>query len=624
MAKKIIDEKNINNADDFGTEELPKILSVPKNIGDVLTWAGEIFAWLILLVFVAGLAFYFKDGYSSIASNKYLYFMIASKYAAIVGGVLLLARLFLWGFTTKEILAYRKLLWIDVFVAVLGIISLKYAAIVGGVLLLARFFLWEFTTKEILAYRKLLWMDVFVAAFGIISFFSYMVSSYKHADWGSNNIADWFVQGPFYGLSGWYMGALTYAILVVLYFTVSRCLIYNKTVYIIPVVTVVLISIWGSLNKYNFAPINMHYDYAKKGAVFFSSIGNINWLCGFTSVLVPLIWGLYMGAAKVWEKIVLIVCMIATFEMIILNSSDSGYFALCVTMMVLFGYAITDREKFRRFTEIAMCFFAVSAFVRVQDTILRSRTSEAGHWEPVIGIPSLVAFVLFAALFAITFFIKNWNVKIARILRSVYISLVTVGVVGLIILVTINTMNDGSIISNPAFIINDEWGSNRGITWRLGIGTFFHMDFWHKLVGSGPDTFYYEMVQYDDLKYRVNDFFGGARLTNAHNEIITLLVNVGILGTAAFVGMIAVSVKESFTYAKKRPEMLGFGLAIISYFANNMFSFQQITNIPFLFIVLGMEGAAIAVYDKAAVRLTKKDIKNKMHKSKKSRKKAKK
>ena len=80
------------------------------------------------------------------------------------------------------------------------------------------------------------------------------------------------------------------------------------------------------------------------------------------------------------------------------------------------------------------------------------------------------------------------------------------------------------------------------------------------------------------------------------------------------------SVKASFKAAKENPEYICFALAVISYLANNVFSFQQITNTPFIFLVLGIEGAALVRIDKKEARLTKKEGKNTMQKGKKSRK----
>ena len=58
-----------------------------------------------------------------------------------------------------------------------------------------------------------------------------------------------------------------------------------------------------------------------------------------------------------------------------------------------------------------------------------------------------------------------------------------------------------------------------------------------KLFGAGPDCFAccaYAMPELSDMLYR---YFGSARLTNAHNELLTCLVNTGIFGFIFYLGI---------------------------------------------------------------------------------------
>jgi len=377
------------------------------------------------------------------------------------------------------------------------------------------------------------------------------------------------------------------------------------------------------LNRFNIAPINMDYDYTK--GVFLASIGNINWFCGFTAVLVPILWGLYMGCKTKWLNALYLVCITITFGMIILNSSDSGYLALMITLGVLFGYSLTKKERIQKFLELCMDFFGVCVLIwLIELTNLGCRTGSSGLMDILIGVPSLVILLIAIAIYIfIRCFVKSYPEKAMGVVRKIYIVVVSVALVLLVLLIVINTRLGGTlpvIGGSSLFIFSSEWGSGRGETWSLGLKTFGHMNFWHKLIGSGPDTMFYEMISYEDLAQEWTEYYGSARLTNAHNEIITLLVNIGILGTVSFLGIIASAVGYSFKKAKENPEYICFALAVISYISSNIFSFQQITNIPFLFLILGLEGAALVSNDKKAVLLTKKDKKNTMQKGKKSRK----
>ena len=76
------------------------------------------------------------------------------------------------------------------------------------------------------------------------------------------------------------------------------------------------------------------------------------------------------------------------------------------------------------------------------------------------------------------------------------------------------------------------------------------------------------------------------------------MVNIGILGVSAFVFTVVCATKTFLTEAKERPYIIAFALSVICYIANNMFSFEQITNTPFFFLVLALGAAAVAAGNK--------------------------
>ena len=551
----------------------------PKNLGEVLDITGTVLAWAVLIVFFAALPFYFKEGYSQLASNKYLFFMEASKYTAIVVGVFFLLRLCLWGFTMNEIKAYKKIMW----------------------------------------------MDIFVVSFAVISLISHLLSDFRTNTFDKYYLTEWFYEGSLWGTRGWFMGLMTFLCFTMLYFFISRALIFKLPVMITAILPMLIICQWGILNRYGIAPIDMNYDYKDAKAVFLASVGNINWFCGFTSVIVPLIWGLYLGAKKLWYQILLMIAATISFTMIILNSSDSGYVALAVTVIVMICFAMTDSERTKRCLELLISLFAVMALVGLIDRIFSgARNRDIGLAEHFIGLPGMILLLFTVILYVLVTLLKDrYPAKGMITVRKIFIALVVFVAVMLIVLVVVNTKTNKAVpvIGNiPYFYFDKKWGGGRRQTWIMGLETFAHLSFVKKLFGAGPDCFFYQMISYEDLAAEWNDYYGSARLTNAHNEILTLLTNIGILGTAAFVGIMVTSVRAAFKAAKERPEYICFALAVISYGVNNMFSFQQITNTPFLFLVIGIEAAALVYDDKAAVRLTKKEGKHTIQKGKKSRK----
>jgi O-antigen ligase len=164
---------------------------------------------------------------------------------------------------------------------------------------------------------------------------------------------------------------------------------------------------------------------------------------------------------------------------------------------------------------------------------------------------------------------------------------------------TLNTLHPGTIgilENNPIFTFSPDWGSKRGATWIAGILCFYEQSFLKKLVGIGPDCMAMYIYQggSTELSTFVNEQFASLRLTNAHNEWITVLVNLGLLGAISFIGIIITSIYRFIKKSLGGRNGIAYGIlgacgiSVMAYTINNMFSFQQMLNGINLFIILGI------------------------------------
>ena len=80
-------------------------------------------------------------------------------------------------------------------------------------------------------------------------------------------------------------------------------------------------------------------------------------------------------------------------------------------------------------------------------------------------------------------------------------------------------------------------------------------------------------------------YFEGSVFTNAHNEWLTTLVNMGLLGVAAYA---AVFITALQTYRKNFLAVL----LLLTYGIHSLISFQQVLNAPLFFLILGLCEAA--------------------------------
>ncbi len=188
--------------------------------------------------------------------------------------------------------------------------------------------------------------------------------------------------------------------------------------------------------------------------------------------------------------------------------------------------------------------------------------------------------------------------KILRAAGGIILTLVTcIRVLGTVFLIYFNTKKGGTlpiIGGNSFFLFSDDWGSGRGIIWKAAIEQFGSLDFLRKLIGVGPDCFYDATRDNAVVFEKVVAYYGDTRLTNCHNTLLTMLNNVGLFGTLAFGGVLFMTLKACLSRIKNHPELMMIPLSIVMYLANNVVSFQTITSITFLFMIIGV-GAAMLV-----------------------------
>jgi O-antigen ligase len=101
----------------------------------------------------------------------------------------------------------------------------------------------------------------------------------------------------------------------------------------------------------------------------------------------------------------------------------------------------------------------------------------------------------------------------------------------------------------------------------------------------------------ESLLAMVKEAFATRRLTNAHNEWLTLLVNTGLLGAVSFAGMMVSAiwrylgvtarcdVKDKVKYVTI---VMACGFCLLAYTVNNMISFQQTMSLATISVVLGV------------------------------------
>jgi len=338
-----------------------------------------------------------------------------------------------------------------------------------------------------------------------------------------------------------------------------------------------------------------------------STIGNANWFAGYLMTVMFIGVSAYFLTSqrnrieKSGIEKILTVYLLVAFYMMISQGSASVYLALWAVLLALMILSGKDIYLFHRVSGlILLCAISnlVHAFYISGGGVIRANDRIGWMFQD----PAFALGVLIAAgmLFCITWHLNKKGVDI-RVNIGIILAVMTLCVALMVALLII--ANTGSRVGylgkeGSLFWFDYHWGSSRGATLSIGVEVFRGMSPFERIFGSGPDTFYSLLTsgRFPDTLERCNDYFGGARLTNTHCELLTMLVNTGIAGTVSFYGLMIFVMMKGFR--KKTVTSLACSLCILAYIINNIFSFQTAVNVSQLALVLGF-GAWAVIPDKS-------------------------
>lgn len=401
-----------------------------------------------------------------------------------------------------------------------------------------------------------------------------------------------FAEEAFWGAEGWYMGLVSQLLFIGIYFLFSRYFIWsNKWLYVI-LISSGLVFLLGILNRYSVYPVYM----SEQNPGFISTLGNINWFCGYWSVICPLGIVFYWTSRAKWQQISSGIYVVLCFVTGVVQGSSSAYLVFAGVFIFLFSLSFQENRAMYKFLQLCVMFALSCQTAR----LLRYLPDLEMNYENELGVvltdTNLTLFIgmVFIAIYVLfDYYVKkkDCNVKQCKIIRNTALTIMAAVLIIYILLLVGNTCLAGGLFGLSGvslFTFDDAWASYRGATWSIGMRAYQSMPLLNKLIGAGPDCFASYVYSVEGLAERTYALFGNARLTNAHNEWITVLVNQGIMGFGCFVGAFAAAVVRFMKRAHVEPALYMCVASILFYMLHNMVSFQQILNAPYVFMILGI------------------------------------
>lgn len=420
-------------------------------------------------------------------------------------------------------------------------------------------------------------VDGMMAGYALFVLISFACSPYRDTAWR--------------GYRDWYMGALSQLLFVGIYFFVSRNYDRQKYVLYLGEAAALAVTVIGLLNRLGVDPIGVYQNYGETDWEYshmLSTIGNINWLCGYLSLalVIPVTHYLEYDEndkhVKKYSLYVLYGINVLGLVLLCIQGSDSGpVLAGIILLLCVFvrgGKNLTEagkRDVFRNMQKGLSLAAGVAFGIPLMNVLISlagsiDRTPYDGRSHAFLAWNGwwFAAAVLWISYFVLRKISRNIEQDAGGEEHRVSYSAFFVIVLCILVL----TM--GGLAGKS---VSDDWGSGRGALWRTAWKGFAEAPLGQKLIGAGPDCF----AEVLDTVMDESGRWAGAVYANAHNEWLNQLVNIGILGTVCYMGI--------FLSGWKRYRGCRLGVfAICIYWVHSLVSFQQVLNAPLLFLVLGI------------------------------------
>lgn len=422
--------------------------------------------------------------------------------------------------------------------------------------------------------------DVFMLLYGAVVLLSAFFSKY-----GSTALT---------GYREWYMGAASQLIFVGIYFFVSRSYDGRRYSLALGISAFFVVVILGVLHRLGLDPTGLMKEFSADDWEYshmLSTIGNINWFCGYCSVALALPVAGYLKAKDRWKQAALYIVSVLGLFLLFVQGSDTGILMCVICLGVCLAWGMKNGDVFGRTLLLAagFCYLIPGYGILGKlagEKVMAAFPADSIGWDVI----NLKVWWLAGALCVLTRYILY---RFSKEGRETIQSHVRRGILlGFLLAVAM-----GAVIYLERQPMDEVWGSGRGTLWRVAWQGFLQNGWLQKLIGVGPDCFaeyIYSVFSGDELLI-LEGRWSNAVYANAHNEWLNHLVNLGIMGTGCYLGIFASGV---WRYRRCKAGIL----ALCMYGTASLTCFQQCMSTPLLFMVLGICEASLGMQEQNLLR----------------------
>lgn len=410
-------------------------------------------------------------------------------------------------------------------------------------------------------------------------------------------------QESWLGLEGRKLGALVWLLCIAMYIILGKYLNPGKWTAWVFLAANILVCFLAVLNFWAIDPLNMYSNLAaEQHGGFISTIGNINACSSYLCMTIPAGMTLYFVTEDKYLKIVSGVFLSLGFLAGYCAHSESWLLGMGVSFLVLLWFAMRDHVSMLKFLEICGILWIVSVLMKVMVVIAglveyksymyavysfdktQNEILLNGYLLAVEGI--LIAGVLF---FVWSKKKSGKELPYGMTRKIIFIAVAVVACIGILLIAVANLNRsawEGVFSVLERLRLQDSWGSSRGYIWRITVEAWLDLPLWDKITGYGVNYYHMFIQQYGGTE--VTEYFGGALLVDAHNELMQILTTMGVLGAVGYFGLLISTIVESSKKVSVRPSLMLGVIVVCSYMAQGFVNNPTVFLTPYLFLMLGI------------------------------------
>ena len=444
-----------------------------------------------------------------------------------------------------------------------------------------------FMQRDILHKIRLcnIWANTSITDKFLILYMVFIVVSYAFSKYKTETL---------WGIYNWRVGFLPLMLISLMTFLIIRLWRGNRWIVAAIGSASAFVFLLGVCNRFSIYPIIIEPMQIE----FISTLGNINWFCGYLSVIAPIgigmfVLGEYTDSTERWKKlywgIYVALCMVTAF----CQGSDSVYLWYISLFAMLLWIGAEKKEWLQNWLIVFIMWALSAQFIRLVK-FLAPGCFNYGARKYLISSN----FTLIVAVIAVVIYVLLYNEKVTRwevtdrITRNLRIFIMVSMVGSVLMWLVVSTYNTAvgipALEESTLFLLNGKWGTDRGTIMKISLDVWMDMPLFQKLFGCGPDGYYYHVYSIPEVAAYLHKAFNDAVWTNAHCELITSMINIGLVGTLFFVGAFATFVYRCMKKGKEQPLLYIPVVCVVCYFVHNLVSFAQVINYPYVFFIMGM------------------------------------